>query len=964
VRPVLNIAPTISVLRRIGLLATFLAASIAVAAVPAAAPSEKERVLTVSAATDNFPYSYRDRNGHLTGYGVEMLDAVAEVMHVRLQRVEVTSTEDVANLMAERCDIGQFHSNSGPNPAALYSQPILINTGDVFVRTGDHRYTTFDDLRRGRARIAAHVQARNYLLARGFDPERIQHATSSEAMRALATGEVDAVLTSRLTGLTQAHYLNIRNVEPLGWDLRDFRVAFCIATRHGDRELLEQINEALATLSTTGRTVDIYARWFGRYETLRPSLREMLGPAAIVLALALLATLGLLRRQHLLRQRIARQAEDLRLSHEILAEAQRFAQIGHSRRSHNPSIPAEWSEESYRIFELPPAAGVPDFDHLIALALPSDQPRWREAIDTTERGGPPYDFDITIVTTAGHRKVLNVRGRPTYDANGRQNGTFGTVQDVTTSRAATAALQQSELLLRALYEHLPVALCVVERQSNDWHFLSVNPEAVRQFGVSVDSVQGAALAAIGFPVERCQFWRDKFERTTADGETIRFEFESTDLRRHFAAAVVPLILPGHPPRCCLLSEEITTRILKDAELSQSRRLRAIGELVGGIAHEFNNLLTPIALNTEIILGQSVNHPALRADLEVIADAARRAGELTRRLLTFGRRTDHQTEAIDVAATVAANIALVQHTFDRRIVIDATVPAGLPPLHLPAGVLQQIILNLLLNARDALAAKLARPPRPDWIAHIEVAATAISSSGLSPSEPTSPKGSETWVQITVRDNGCGMQPSVRERLFEPFFTTKGVGSGTGLGLATIWHLVSESDGRIGVDTVPDEGTAFHITLPVRNAPAASPEPERTAADSDQPSGSRRFLLAEDEKSVALVVSRLLTRKGHQVTIESNGQHALQTLTATPKAFDAVIMDLNMPGLTGVELAQEARSRGFTRPLIVMSGRIGDEERAQLIAAKVDALILKPFPISKFEETIARVFGSPAGGSTQS
>ncbi len=946
-------APARSFLRRLGLIAAVLGALFANGSASAAEQPGAERVLTVGAATDNFPYSYRDQDGRLTGYGVDLLDAVAEVMRVRLRRTESTSAEDVENLRAGRHDIGQFHASDRGSAHALYSQPILVNTGDLFVRTGDRRFASLEDLRQLRARVAGHVQARDYLLARGFDPARFQLATSGEAMRALASGQVDAVLTSRLTGLTQAHHLGLRNVTSLGWDLRDFRVVFCIATRPDDRELLEQINEALATLSTTGRLGEIYARWFGRYESRPASLREMLGPAAVVLALALLVTMALLRRQHLLRRRLARQAEELRLSHEALAEAQQFARLGHSRRSLDPAIPAEWSEETYRIFECDPDGAVPGFDRLVALAIPTDCARWQAALEHTRCGGEPYDFDITIDTPAGHRKILNVRGRPTFDPSGRQDGTFGTVQDVTASRTAAAALQQSELLLRALYEHLPLALGVVERRTDDWYILSINPEGVRQLGTAT-AVPGVAITTTGLPADRLQFWRERFDRSTVQGETLRFEFASEHLRKHFSAAVVPLILPGLPPRCCLLSEEITTRKLKDAELDQGRRLRAIGELVGGIAHEFNNLLTPIALNTELLLGQCADRPALRDELGLIADAARRAGELTRRLLTFGRRTDPQPELVALPAIVESTIALVRHTFDRRIAITVDLPASLPPLHLPPGDLQQILLNLLLNARDALAGKLARPPVADWSAHIAVEAVLIPASELPPREATQADGIGQWLRVTVRDNGCGIAPAVRERLFEPFFTTKGVGSGTGLGLATIWHLVTEFGGRVDVDSIPDEGSAFHLGLPVRIAPAEPPaaaplpEPPRPVAL------QRRFLLADDEISVSRVVTRLLERKGHQVTAVADGLAAWEALTADPSAFDAVIMDLNMPGLTGTELARRARALPYTRPLIVMSGRIDDDERARLLDSGVDVLIDKPFSIVAFETALVRVF----------
>lgn len=919
------------------------------------------QVLTVSAANDNFPYSYRDNSGKLIGYGVDMLDAVAEVLHARLERIEAPATQDIANLTSGRYDIGQFHAiNPGSEAPCEYSQPILINYGDFFVRRGDHRFTSLEDLRRQRARIAAHQQGRDFLRANQFDEALILYATSTESMHALAQGRVDAVLISRLSGLAQAHAQGIDNVEPLGLVLPGFKVLFSIATRKGDLELLGRVNEALATLSTTGRTVEIYTKWFGRYESRGPTLRQVLVPATGALALALIVTLWALRRQRLLHRRIARQSEELRESRELLAEAQRFSQIGHSRRNLDPGEPAIWSDELYRVFEYDPAAGVPTLPHLVERAIPADRPRWRAAHEQIQRVGTPYEFDISIEPQPGHRKIVNVRGRPIRDAAGRQTGIFGTAQDVSASRAAAAALQQSELLLRALYENLPLALGVVEQAASDWQIISLNPEAVRQLGLAAVPPTNTPLGSIDLAPERAEFWRTQFTCCATAGKTLRLETERSSTRQLFAVTLVPLVTAGGPQRCCFLADDITIRRQKDAELTQGRRLRAIGELVGGIAHEFNNLLTPIALNTELVQSRCPDRPDLQGELAVVADAARRAGELTRRLLTFGRKHEHQIEAIDLAQLAAANIALVRHSFDRRIVLQSAVAPSLPRLYLPLGDLHQIVLNLLLNARDALAGKLAASAAPGWTATITVSAELLNGSPLPP--PTnSQAGAHGWLRLSVADNGCGIPPEVRERLFEPFFTTKGVGQGTGLGLATIWHLVSGFGGRIDVESTPGVGTTFHLVLPLQ-APAttavlapttlAAPAIATASPHLASPVTSRHFLVADDDDSVSRIVTRLLTRKGHRITATSDGLDAWLLLSRAPADFDGIVMDLNMPGLTGIELAHRARALPYTGPLIVVSGKITDEERTALADIRIDALLHKPFSIAEFEAALAR------------
>ncbi len=914
------------------------------------------RVLRVSAATDNYPYSY-EANGKLTGYAVDMLDAVARVMNVRLERTPVPAKQDISNLKSEDFDIFQFHAPLAEgSPVVAFSQPILVNMGDVFVRKNDTRFASIDDLRKKGVRVAVAQGGQEYLLARGFDPSNLQLSTSTEAILALSKGEVDAVLLTRLTGLTQAHHSKVKNVRPLGLVMSDFKVTYSIATRIDNTELLQQVNEALAFLSTSGETVEIYTRWFGRYEAKGPSLAQILAPAAAVLAIALIVTLILLRRQHRLRHRISAQAEELRLSRGVLAEAQRFAHLGHFQYPSSRDIPAVWSEETFHIFGFNPGGPVPDPEQILALAVPSDQERWRKAM-VLDGGGAPYEFDITIDARSGQRKILNVLGHPMVDASGVQNGTFGTVQDVTASRAASAALKQSELLLRGLFENLPVGLSVLEYQQNNWCVLSVNPEMVHQLnGKTPDP--GTPITEIGLPTKLTRFWCEQFDRAIRHRETLQFEYESDPSLKYYSS-VVPLVLPDQSPRCCFLSKDVTQQILKEQELAQSRRLRAIGEMVGGIAHEFNNLITPITLNAEILLGQCDENSTLRNDLELIVDAGRRAGELTRRLLTFGQRNDRKPGPVDLSAVVDTNVALVRHTFDRRITIKSSVPGDLPPLILPPSDLQQIILNLLLNARDSLEEKLEKTPSSaSWNPQIGISIT-ICPSEAAETDSGVPDEVNQWVRVTVSDNGCGIPPEIRERIFEPFFTTKIVGKGTGLGLATIWHLVTEFGGRIDLHSEPNEGTAFYIDLPIYSGTAADGTSVERGADGPQTSfdspQNLHFLLAEDEPSVAKVVQRLIESLGHKATVKEDGLKAIEALRESPEAFDAVIMDLNMPKLTGAKATAQARALPYERPIIVMSGRIEEEDREILLSFGVTEMLSKPFSRAEFDSVIARLFG---------
>jgi two-component system, cell cycle sensor histidine kinase and response regulator CckA len=914
--------------------------------------SDNRQVLTVSASIDHYPYSFRNRSGQLTGYAVDLLDAVAEAMKVKLQRLEVSPEQDIANLQQGRCDIGQFHAPvPGGIKVAEFSQPVLINYGEIFVRKGAYHFRNIAELRLSRLKIAGPEQAVTYLAENGIDRSLLRQGTSPNCLKWLSKGDVDAVVLTRLTGLAQAQYLGLKNIEALGAEISGFKVSYSIATRAGDTELIGRINEALATLSVEGKTVEIYSKWFGRYEIkgLTQLQRFTIGVSSLFLALAV--ALWALQKQRQLQQRIAIQSAELRENEEILAEAQRFAHLGHWQFDLSGKGRSLWSAEAYRIFERDPSLGPPSIEMLIDYAIPSDRNRWRKAIESMIQNPEVSQMDLTIEPRPGVQKHIHEQVRPVMDGS-QCVAWFGTVQDVTARRMAESALRRSEQLLRALYANLPIGLGAVENIGNEWAFMSINPSAVRQLSLPRCPAPGCRLEDSGLAAESLEKWTDLFIRGSSATEPLSVEIN--DRRSVQSVTVVPLDPADGRQRCFFLLEDVTEKKRQNDEIAQGRRLRAIGELVGGIAHEFNNLLTPIAISSELLMADWERYPDLNAGIKVIADAAKRSADLTRRLLSFGRKSEQHSARIELGEIVEANLQLIKHTIDRRIAIQSFMPENLPPLFLDSSDLHQILLNLLVNARDTLTEKLKLHSRDSWHPLLRIEAALRPPDAAAPFDSSQlPAALTGWVQLTVKDNGQGMPPNVIERLFEPFYTTKETGMGTGLGLATSWHLVAGFGGRIDVESTIGEGSVFHVWIPVEPVPAIDlqkPQPHFKEHDAI----IRSFLLVEDEPAVAGVVEAMLRRRNHQVTRASDGNEAWAMLSSRPDAFDAVIMDLNMPGMNGLDLAQCARDADYEYPLIVMSGRITEDEQAALARLGVVDIICKPFSISQLEETITQAF----------
>ena len=519
------------------------------------------------------------------------------------------------------------------------------------------------------------------------------------------------------------------------------------------------------------------------------------------------------------------------------------------------------------------------------------------------------------------------------------------------SQAAELAREQSHL--RTLYDNIPLAMCVLEERENGaLYFLILNRQAETLLGLAPGAGLERRLAELAVEPELAGCIAGFLEKGRVRASLLREERLLPRSRRHLSLVLVPLQrTAGDHARFCLLVEDTTEEHFLDEEVAQSRKLRAVGELVGGIAHEFNNLLTPIFFKTAEIQADRPDDKELKESVGLIASTAQRAADLTRRLLTFGRKNESRSELVNVSVVVDGCFALLRPTVDRRIQWQNAVPTDLPALYLNATDLNQIVVNLILNARDTLLEKLNTQGSTGWSPLIRVDGAHQATGSRTPFPDTLPAPPRGWVRLTVHDNGMGMGPEIRERIYEPFFTTKDIGQGTGLGLATVWHLVHVAHGRIEVESNPGAGTAFHVLLPVLPPPqAVAPAPPAPATQSID---RARIFLAEDDELVAQTVTATLRRGGHSVHREADGAAAWQTLESRPGDFDLLVLDVNMPGLSGIEVVQRVRAADRYRgAILVMSGRLGSEELQTLTAAKVDCVMNKPFELADFLANVRR------------
>lgn len=405
-----------------------------------------------------------------------------------------------------------------------------------------------------------------------------------------------------------------------------------------------------------------------------------------------------------------------------------------------------------------------------------------------------------------------------------------------------------------------------------------------------------------------------------------------------------------PVRMVGCHTDITEMKRIDAELLQSRKLRAVGEMVGGIAHEFNNLLTPMLLHAELLAAEYAGEAGVVSHLGPMRTGVDRARELTQRILTFGRRSVDALELLDLEAVVRDNLEFIARTIDRRIQIEVT-PSAVPALVCAnLSDLNQLVVNLVLNARDTLLEKAEGYSPTGWMPRIWISmGPVIRASGAR--DEVDRHTPLRWQRLIVRDNGLGMSEEVRERVFEPFFTTKTVGQGTGLGLSTAWQIAAAVGGWIEIESEEGAGTVFYVYLPAATkgrtaltegeGPEFAAEPAVAAVTPPGKTRRLRVLLIEDSEFVAFATQQMIVSFGHEVEVMTDGQEAWAELAKRPADFDLVFSDLNLPGISGVELVRRLRASGYAGRVVVYSGYFSAAHRSELESLGVDHLLPKPF-----------------------
>ncbi|MCM2270471.1 MAG: PAS domain-containing protein [Thermoanaerobaculia bacterium] len=600
---------------------------------------------------------------------------------------------------------------------------------------------------------------------------------------------------------------------------------------------------------------------------------------------------------------------------------------------------ASWDAAQERLFGRPcdrrPGHGAASF---YACIHPDDRERAQReaALAAATRGA--YRVEFRALHPDGAVVWVLEHGYAERDAAGAIAGITGVCFDISERKRMESELTHREQLLREAGEMARVGGWEFDPATGEGSWTAEtarihdvetgDPASVRR---GLEFFRGESRrrieAAVGAAVERGEPYDLELEMVTARGVT-----------KWVRTIGTPEVRDGRVVRVRGSMQDITDRVRLESELRQSQKLEAIGRLAGGIAHDFNNLLTVIGGSGELLARALPPEGPQQTLLLEIRDAAGRAAALTRQLLAFGRSQVLSPQVVELNAAVAHAGSMLRRLIGEDIDLVSRLAPDAGHVRVDPGQLDQVILNLAVNARDAM-------PRGGRLT-LETAAVELDAAFLARAPDLAPGA---YARLTVRDDGVGMPPEVLAKAFEPFFTTKGPGQGSGLGLSTVFGIVKQSGGHVEGTSAVGAGTCFEIVLPrvAAERPAESP----VAAARGETRGRETILLVEDEESLRKLAVVALEGNGYRVLSAGNGRDALELAARQAEGgVDLLLTDLVMPGMGGRDLAALLRADRPGLRVVFMSGYAEDAANGDGIAAAEGAYLSKPFSLAQLAATV--------------
>ena len=549
----------------------------------------------------------------------------------------------------------------------------------------------------------------------------------------------------------------------------------------------------------------------------------------------------------------------------------------------------------------------------------------------------PHRAEFRMRNAAGQYRWIVSEANPRLDADGKIVGHIGTCIDITEEKQARLELEETE-------ERLRLIIAATDDAPWDWDFehdrMYYSPEWWQMLGYEPDELPAtpALWLQLAHPDDAERIRQLNQAVVASPYRTSRFEFRLRHKQGHYvpvdSRAYIQRDENGQVRRISGMNSDLTARKLAEQDraqlaeqLRESQKMEAIGTLAGGIAHDFNNIAAAILGNTELARQDSQGNPEALKSLEQIQHAAERARDLTRQILAFSRRQPTDRKLVDLRRHVEQVVKLMRTTLLGPLRLECGMAPDVPAVLADSVQVEQVLMNLVSNAAQALAGK------PGLI-RVEL------------------DTQDDKVRIRVSDTGPGIDSQILPRLFEPFFTTKPVGQGTGLGLSVAYGIMQAHEGSITVESRLGEGTVFTLLFPASTHPLVD-KPSTASAGEAHPGSGQRLLYVDDDEALRMLFQRMMERRGYKVRLAESGVEALDILAREPDAFDLLLVDYNMPGMTGIDVARDVRQHHPGLPVTLASGFITDDIRDRAKELGVTDVLFKPDGLAEYCAAVDRL-----------
>jgi PAS domain S-box-containing protein len=628
-----------------------------------------------------------------------------------------------------------------------------------------------------------------------------------------------------------------------------------------------------------------------------------------------------------------------------LAEAQAIARLG-SWESDIATGRERWSDEQYRLFGFEPGTVEPTLELFESLVHQDDRDALLHLRTTSITRKEPFEATFRIVGPDGALRWVQSTVRVFADEKGRAVRAAGTNLDITERKLAENAAAESQALARALFDAPTDAVYLL---AIDGTYIDCNETGARLLGKTPAEMRGKKRPDVA-PPEAAAEQAVRVEQVMRTGKPARFEIDQAG--QTYDVIIYPVFdAAGEVTRIAVVARDVTELRKAQRERSDLReqllhaqKLESLGILAGGIAHDFNNLLTSILGQADLALLALSSDAPVRSSLEEIVKTTRRAAGLTNQLLAYSGKGQFFTRVVDLGEIVKEMANLLEVTVTGKVTLKLDTAEGLPGIEADVSQLRQVVMNLVMNASEALA-------NGTGAVSVSVGVRKFDRAFLSRNVLGRSLDPGTYVYLEVKDTGCGMRPDLVEKAFDPFFSTKF--SGRGLGLATVLGIVKAHSGAIRVDSVPGKGTTFTILLP----PSAKPVEKEEERKEPVPeiAGSGAILLVDDEDIVREPAARMLRRLGFEVLTAANGRQALEVFSAHENEIVCVVLDLTMPEMSGEEAFRELRRMKSDVKVILSSG-YGETESIRSFPGKgPDGFLQKPYQLKQLAAKLKDVLG---------